>query len=331
LADHRAADQDKLAYWTPRASVLGAFPEYAGAFAYLFRDWAAHGRLSLAGRLLERGAGWLGDVMTTFLLEQARIGYQPGRGSEAAVIAARTLRESGASRTANALHVAGHKLWLTRFALSATEFYAAAVSLREALWAANPENVGIGNGLGMALNNLGILLRVSGRVADAERALRGAVEISESLWAANPDNVGIGHGLGWALNGLGNLLRDTGRVAEAERACQRSVEILGALWAANTENVEIRHGLGASLTSLGNLLRDTDRMTEAEAALRRSVEILQVVCEANPENIKMKAKYAECLCDLGRFDEAERLVREVLERVPDHPDAKHLLQSIALR
>ena len=57
------------------------------------------------------------------------------------------------------------------------------------MWTANPENIDIGDGLGVALNNLGNLLGNAGRVAEAERAYRRAVEIREALWTANPEHV----------------------------------------------------------------------------------------------------------------------------------------------
>ena len=74
--------------------------------------------------------------------------------------------------------------------------YRRAVEIHEALWKANPEHVDIGDGLGLALNNLGNLLGDAGRVAEAERAYRRAVEIREALWKANPENIDIGNGLG---------------------------------------------------------------------------------------------------------------------------------------
>ena len=78
----------------------------------------------------------------------------------------------------------------------AEQAYRRAVEIYEALRKANPENVGIGDGLGAALNNLGNLLSDAGRVAEAEQAYRRAVEIYEALRAANPENVDIGDGLG---------------------------------------------------------------------------------------------------------------------------------------
>lgn len=63
----------------------------------------------------------------------------------------------------------------------------------------NPENVRIGDGLGIALTNLGLLLSDAGRVAEAEQVYRRAVEISEKLFQENPENVEIKAGYARAL------------------------------------------------------------------------------------------------------------------------------------
>ena len=197
------------------------------------------------------------------------------------------------------------------------------------MWKANPENIDIGHDLGEALNNLGNLLSDAGQVAEAEQAFRRSVEIREALWKANPENVAIGDGLGMALNNLGNLLSDAGQVAEAEQAFRRSVEIFEALWKANPENVAIGDGLGMALNNLGTLLSDAGRVAEAEQAYRRSVEIREVLWKANPEHIEITVSFAWSLCSVGRWGEADRLVGEVLERVPNHPDANQLRDYIA--
>ena len=103
-----------------------------------------------------------------------------------------------------------------------------------------------------------------------------------------------------------------------------SVQIREALWKANPENVEIGAGLGRPLNNLGSLLRAAGRVADAEAAYRHSVQIHEVLWKANPENVEIKAHYAGSLCTVGRLDEAERLVDEVLSLVPQHPYARQL-------
>ena len=69
LAEGQPANEGEVAYWTRCAVPTAVFPEYAGAFAFLLRDWAAQGRMIQVGPLMEASAPWLPDVMTTFLGE----------------------------------------------------------------------------------------------------------------------------------------------------------------------------------------------------------------------------------------------------------------------
>ena len=92
--------EDELSYWTRRAAHERVFPEYAGAFGFLLRDWAAEGKLGLAARMVETAPSWFGDVLKEFLEAQARIEHTPGRASPHAQAAARDLAASGGQVTA---------------------------------------------------------------------------------------------------------------------------------------------------------------------------------------------------------------------------------------
>src|SRR5262249_28918575 len=86
---------DELAYWSKKASHPKVFAEYAGAFAFLFRDWAAANKLQQIGLLIESSTTWLARVLAEFLVEQATTGFVPGQGSPAAVAAAKALIQTG--------------------------------------------------------------------------------------------------------------------------------------------------------------------------------------------------------------------------------------------
>lgn len=116
------------------------------------------------------------------------------------------------------------------------------VEIYEAMWAANPESVHIGEGLGSALNSLGNVLMATGRVANAKAATRRGTEIFEALWAANPESVDIRRVLGVTWRNLGIMLKSTGRADDAEQAFHRSFVIYQALWAANPKEVDIGQG-----------------------------------------------------------------------------------------
>ena len=214
LAESRPAEEAEPAYWAHRAVPARVFPEYAGAFAFLLRDCAAGERLSQMGPLVEASPGWLGEVLTTFLVEQARTGYVPGTGSLAAERIAKALVETGGGWPAYALHDAGYQQVYSRFARVARVYFQACVRLREALHAANPDHIEIANDLGGALSNLGVLLRAADQVAEAEAVYRRSVELGEALHAANPDNMEIKAGYAGSLCAVGRFV-EAGRLVDA--------------------------------------------------------------------------------------------------------------------
>jgi hypothetical protein len=196
LAEGRPTGEAEPAYWTRRAAPTSVFPEYAGAFAFLLRDWAAGEHLTQVGPLVEAAPAWLSEVLTIFLIEQAHTGYVPGTGSLAAERIAQALAETGGAQSADALAEAGYRQRSSRFTLAASVYLQACVLLREALYATNLDHLEMGNDLGRALTNLGVVLKQTGRVAEAEVAHRRAVDLREALYGTNPDNLLIALELG---------------------------------------------------------------------------------------------------------------------------------------
>src|SRR5262249_50727349 len=74
-----------------------------------------------------------------------------------------------------------------------------AVHTYEALWAANPHNVDIGNGLGRALANLGALLYALGQADEAAHVCHRSMIIRQELWMANPHNIDVTLGYAGSL------------------------------------------------------------------------------------------------------------------------------------
>ncbi|MFO1419591.1 MAG: tetratricopeptide repeat protein [Candidatus Competibacteraceae bacterium] len=319
LVAARPVDEDELTYWTRRAQPETVFPEYAGAFGFLLRDWAARNQWNLVGplvELVEAGSGWLGRVLTRFLAEQSRSGHAPGQCSAAADAAARALEWSGGAATAGALFDAAYAMHNTGYALAARRNFQACIAIWERLWAAYPGWVFFGDGLAGAYGNLGLLLSAGGRAAEAEAALRRSVALLEPLWAANPELVSFGANLARAYSNLGALLYVGGRGAEVEAAFRRSVALWEPLWAANPERVDLGHGLALAHANLGALLSADGRGAEAEAAYRRSVAIHEPLWAANPEWVDLghglayaHAKLGLLLSADGRGAEAEAALR----------------------
>jgi tetratricopeptide (TPR) repeat protein len=312
LLRSRPAEAEEVGYWTGRAGHERVFPEYAGAFGSLLRDWATAGKWRSLAEFVEASPGWLREVLTTFLLEQARLDHIPGRGSEAAQEMARRLAEHGNENCARALHSAGCQLSPTHLAPTASAYFRACANLRERLHRSDPDNGQVIDGLASALIGQGYLLRRAGQIAEAEQAFRRSLEIYETLHRANPDNVRVASGLGNALINLGHLLWAAGQVAEAEHALRRSVAINEALHRANPDNVEVAVSLGTALNNLGLLLKAAGRGAEAEQAYRRSVEIREALHRANPDNIEVARGLARTLINLGDL----QVVHEIFSALP---------------
>jgi len=304
--------EDELVYWTRIAKPLDVFPEYAGAFGFLLRYWMESGRFSLASSLVENSAPWMANVLTAFLIERGLTQFVPGQGSVAAETAAQDIYEGAGEKTVMAVFYAACELHPTYFSHSAKSYYRTCILVSEKMFEKNHENVGVGNLLGSALNNLGLLLSFEGCVSESEEIYRHSVEISERLCEKNPENVDFEKGLGQALNNLGLLLCDNGRMSESEEVYRRSAEISERLFILNPENVAVGNLLGLALSNLGNLLRSDGRMSEAEKVYQYSVEIGLMLFENNPENVGVgyglglaMNNIGMLLNDEGRVTEAE--------------------------
>jgi len=243
LADTRPEGEEEQGYWQRRAAQDQVFAEYAGAFGFLLRDWVEGGTPERIGALVEASPDWLGEVATAFLTELPRLAFVPGQVSTVARDMADALERTAGVEVADVLAGAGFRLMNTCFAPTAMVYFLGCRRIVEALYAANPENVGLGDGLAGALSNLGMLLSDGGQTLEADGCYRRSLEIREALYASNPENLGLGDGLARALNNLGNLLSFGAQTREAEACYRRSVEVSQALYAANPENVGLGTGL----------------------------------------------------------------------------------------
>ena len=165
-----------------------------------------------------------------------------------------------------------------------------------------------------ALDNLGIVYRMTNRFAEAEAVDREAVDIERALAAQNP--AANRHDLAATLNNLGNLDRKTNRIAEAETAYKEAADIERALAAQNP--AAYRPELAMMLDNLGIVYRMTNRFAEAEAVDREAVDIERALAAQNPAAYRPALAltlniqgllYGETL----RFAEAETALKEAVD------------------
>ncbi|MDO8774117.1 MAG: tetratricopeptide repeat-containing glycosyltransferase family protein [Burkholderiaceae bacterium] len=145
------------------------------------------------------------------------------------------------------------------------------------------------------LGNLGILLKDSLRLAEAEAAYRRALEIKPDYAEAH--------------NNLGILLNESKRLAAAEAAYRRALEI--------------KPDYAEAHNNLGNLLNESKRLAEAEAAYRRALEIKPDYAEAH-NNLGI------LLNESKRLAAAEAAYRRALEIKPDYAEARWNLSLLLL-
>jgi tetratricopeptide (TPR) repeat protein len=147
-------------------------------------------------------------------------------------------------------------------------------------------------------NNLGSLLRDTGRYSEAESLYRDSLEIGKRIFGCEHPNIGT------SLSSLARLLRYMNRHAEAELLARDALEIFG-------RNVDPGHPLiGRARENLARILLQSGRAGEAI----KEAEDAFVIHEKSLrfENIwrrESAATYADTLATLGRDDEA-RILRQ---------------------
>jgi tetratricopeptide (TPR) repeat protein len=171
-------------------------------------------------------------------------------------------------------------------------------------------------GTGMAISQIYL---ASGRPAEAEKVLASMLERA-------PDQRGLNYSYAQVLTKLG-------RGAESLKYLERAVEVDPTFGLAIQQLVEIYQSTNQwqkAAEVLQPLINDDPtnldfqrqqaffylRAGMAEKARARFVELLVV----DPKDTRTQYYLAESLSDLERYDEADRLYRQLLEKTPDDPD-----------
>jgi len=150
-----------------------------------------------------------------------------------------------------------------------------------------------------SLSNLAMVLRGNGDLVEAESLFRQALGISEKV--RGPDHP-------WGatiMNNLAGTLFQRGQYTEAEALLRRAFEI-------RQEALPENHTqLAWNLSDLGRVLQAQGKLEEAEAAYR------DAIARYPPDHrwrTFAELNLALALKDRGELDEAERLVRSVLDQ-----------------
>ena len=164
--------------------------------------------------------------------------------------------------------------------------------------------------LASSYHRLGILLRQTGRLREAETAYRKAVELAKAIGGLRGLKMEAG-----AEGNLGSLLTQTGQSREAEQSYRDAVKRYQALVQGDPAVPVYRQELARSLFALGHLLaQKPEGKTEAERDLRRALELYDRLAADAPDVPQFRQELARTLLNLakqlwtaGRSREAEPL------------------------
>jgi tetratricopeptide (TPR) repeat protein len=174
-----------------------------------------------------------------------------------------------------------------------------------------------------ALRALGTAQRTRGRYRDAEETFRDA--LTRAAGAFGPDSVEVAE----LQNDLGMTSKSLGRFDDAAEAYGRARAILEALPDADPED------LAALYHNLGGLAHAQGHFATAEPLARRAVEIRsRAVGPRARATLLDRSAHAAILSGLGRDDEAEDAIRDLLVDLEpalgsDHPEVAVALNNLA--
>jgi len=161
-------------------------------------------------------------------------------------------------------------------------------------------------------NMLGILLKSTNRLDEAEELYREALAVRRAL--AENDPAAYKPDLAVTCNNLAILLKNTNRTEEAEAFYREALDIRLELAGADPA---YRTALGTTYNNLGVLFEDTNRPREAEDAYRRALDIRRTLAETGPASYRSSLattynNLGSLFLKTGRLDEAEEFSREAL-------------------
>jgi tetratricopeptide (TPR) repeat protein len=174
-----------------------------------------------------------------------------------------------------------------------------------------PLPLGIQQVRARAFNNLGIYLRVTGRPADAEKALRAALIIQQKVTETYPSLPAFRRQLASSHHNLGAALQEVGKRGDARTAYEKAVEIKERL-VTDFPGIPIYAvDLAGTYKDLGQLIGDDGKLEESLLWLTKAVDILERVSRQDPRFVKARERLclahwsrAMSLCGLSRFQQA---------------------------
>jgi tetratricopeptide (TPR) repeat protein len=179
---------------------------------------------------------------------------------------------------------------------------------------------------------MGVVLRFTGKPADARKSHEAALSIRQRLAAANPSVSAFQSELAASHRSIGILLADIGKPADALKFHRAALAIQTKLAEANPSVTAFQSDLAASHHNMGVLLRDTGKRADARKFHEAALAILQRLAAANPSVSAFQSDLAIShknigllLTDTGNWADARKSLEEALaiqtKLVREHPES----------
>lgn len=171
----------------------------------------------------------------------------------------------------------------------AGESYRKALAIKEALVAAEPDNVDFRRKLSGGYTKLGNILWVEVDMNGALEAYGKALEINKNLADEVPTDPQIKWDLAMSYGKFGYLLGANNRANEAIENTRKSVVIMEELAVADPNNTKIQSDLALSYDRVAEILTGlTDKHSEALSLMRKAQIIGERLAAAEPLNTQLR-------------------------------------------
>jgi serine/threonine-protein kinase len=149
--------------------------------------------------------------------------------------------------------------------------------------------------------------------AKAMEHLEISLNILQKLVAQDPTNVSWDRDLAVLTTKKGLALEEQGKIDEALRTVGRAEQALEALHRNHPEDRDVRRWLGKAYLMEGRLLESRARRDSALQAWQRALTVIESLPQDSRETWILDI-WARALLQLDRLEEAEPVVRELLDR-----------------
>ena len=200
----------------------------------------------------------------------------------------------------------------------AADSYAKALTISQALVAADPKDSQAQGYLGRSHKSLGEVLPLLGKPREAAGNLRKATEVFESLTSAKPSDEALRTELASSYQVLGDVLghagvQNLGDRAGALQSYSKAQAIYEAQAASDPGNNAARRGVAILRMRIGDLLLARDDMEGAMSNFRSALDILETLSSADPTNADASRLLALGYKKVGGAHEVSGDSREALK------------------